>query len=134
MKRLRGLDGLRGIAVILVVFFHYTSGYAHVMHPHTPGLLGTLFSGSYGVELFFIISGYVILMTVERSPAPLLFHRWPVQPPLPAFRVCGAVHRIGNPLYRLSGRRRATLRRAEQLRDGYVSIRHQACGHGLLDA
>jgi peptidoglycan/LPS O-acetylase OafA/YrhL len=68
MKRLRGLDGLRGIAVILVVFFHYTFGYAHVVHPHTPGLLGTFFSGSYGVELFFIISGYVILMTVERSP------------------------------------------------------------------
>ncbi len=68
MKRLRGLDGLRGVAVILVVFFHYTYGFAHVVHPHSPGLFASLYPGSYGVELFFIISGYVILMTVERSP------------------------------------------------------------------
>jgi peptidoglycan/LPS O-acetylase OafA/YrhL len=68
MKRLRGLDGLRGVAVILVVFFHYTYGFARVMHPHSPGLAATFYAGNFGVELFFIISGYVILMTVERSP------------------------------------------------------------------
>ena len=66
MTRRRGLDGLRGLAVILVLMFHFTWGFAHVVHPHSPGLLATFYSSQYGVELFFTISGYVILMTADR--------------------------------------------------------------------
>ena len=52
VKRLYGLDGLRGVAALAVVAYHYFDSLAYY------GLLG--------VELFFIISGFVILMTLER--------------------------------------------------------------------
>jgi peptidoglycan/LPS O-acetylase OafA/YrhL len=67
MKRLRGLDGLRGIAVGMVLIFHYTNGFGNIVRPHAPGLLFEFPAGAYGVNLFFMISGYVILMTVERT-------------------------------------------------------------------
>lgn len=51
-RRLSALDGLRGLAALGVVAYHY------VDRPAYYGLLG--------VELFFVISGFVILMTLER--------------------------------------------------------------------
>lgn len=56
--RLKELDALRGIASILVVLFHFTLG--------RPG--GPLWFklGTTGVDLFFIISGFVILMSLEK--------------------------------------------------------------------
>lgn len=58
--RNRALDALRGIAALGVVFFHFggkgDAPFAFV-------------AGKYGVELFFLISGYVILMSAERKPS-----------------------------------------------------------------
>jgi peptidoglycan/LPS O-acetylase OafA/YrhL len=65
--RLQGLDSLRGLAALAVVLYHYTFGYSQVVGKHTPGLDLTLADGHFGVYLFFIISGFVILMTLERS-------------------------------------------------------------------
>src|SRR3978361_1021823 len=67
MNRRLGLDGLRGVAVGMVLIFHYTSGFENIVRPHAPGLLFRFPAGTYGVNLFFMISGYVILMTVERT-------------------------------------------------------------------
>jgi uncharacterized membrane protein len=57
--RIRQLDGLRGIAVTLVVASHFLQrdGSGHgiarlVLYPLTNGLLG--------VEIFFVLSGYLI--------------------------------------------------------------------------
>ena len=63
-KRFEELDALRGIAVLMVVVFHYTSRYDEVY----PGReLGFSFAqGHFGVELFFMISGFVILFSLER--------------------------------------------------------------------
>jgi peptidoglycan/LPS O-acetylase OafA/YrhL len=57
-KRLVELDALRGIASIFVLLFHYSgfSGYN----------LNFLVIGVTGVDLFFLISGYVIFMTLEK--------------------------------------------------------------------
>ncbi len=79
MNRLVFMDGLRGIAILLVVFYHSFSrwpdlvpyGYHYTNFP--------LFKfGWFGVELFFLISGFVILMTLEKSRnfADFIKRRW----------------------------------------------------------
>lgn len=65
-RRLLELDSLRGIAALLVCFFHFTTDYNH-RFGHHPGLIFEVPLGFYGVHLFFIISGFVILMTLERT-------------------------------------------------------------------
>jgi len=51
--RLRSVDGLRALAALAVVAYHYWDPWTYY--------------GMLGVELFFVISGFVILMTVERG-------------------------------------------------------------------
>ncbi len=66
-SRLRGLDGLRFLAAAMVVGYHYTAVQipfwgakpSHVF----PALSSVTRYGYLGVEFFFIISGFVILMT-----------------------------------------------------------------------
>jgi peptidoglycan/LPS O-acetylase OafA/YrhL len=57
-KRYLELDALRGIAAVLVVFFHFTMG-------RPEASLGFKF-GATGVDLFFIISGFVIFMSLSK--------------------------------------------------------------------
>lgn len=64
-SRLLGLDVLRGIAALSVVFFHYTTNFGNKFG-HSGELLFSLPNGYYGVHLFFVISGFVILMTLDR--------------------------------------------------------------------
>lgn len=60
------LDALRGLAALAVVVFHYTTFYEEqVGHLTAPGF--GFPAGNYGVHLFFLISGFVILMTLERT-------------------------------------------------------------------
>ena len=66
-KRLRGLDALRGLAALAVCLFHYTYSFPIVTGRHFDvGFVAS--AGHYGVDLFFIISGFVIFMTLENSP------------------------------------------------------------------
>jgi len=58
-KRITELDALRGIAALLVVFFHFTMS--------TPLAHYGFNLGVTGVDLFFMISGFVILMTVKKT-------------------------------------------------------------------
>ena len=64
--RLFALDSLRAIAALAVLFYHYTSGYEHVVGPHIQPVLHVQF-GYLGVDLFFVISGFVIAWTLQRS-------------------------------------------------------------------
>ncbi|GAB3312282.1 acyltransferase family protein [Epidermidibacterium keratini] len=63
------LDGLRGIAVIGVLLFHVTDFYDVYVPGEKPPLPFTVPQGRFGVELFFLISGFVILATAERRSA-----------------------------------------------------------------
>lgn len=67
--RFRELDGLRGIAAVLVVLSHLTVGYdsKYLGAPRSPIDVPW---GAYGVQLFFLISGFVILMTAQRAKRP----------------------------------------------------------------
>ena len=63
--RIQGLDVLRGAAAVAVMLHHHGQ-YYDVLYPGRSPLAVDLGPGHFGVELFFIISGFVILMTVER--------------------------------------------------------------------
>ncbi len=78
-KRIKSIDGLRGLAILLVVAFHTYS------HPKEYIPWVTIYKdffilkfGYMGVELFFMISGFVILMTLERSNSfkEFIIKRW----------------------------------------------------------
>ena len=59
--RIKELDAMRGIAALSVVLFHFTFGFNH-------NDTNTFFHKGYlGVQLFFIISGFVIFMTFEKT-------------------------------------------------------------------
>lgn len=63
---LRGLDGLRGIAVLSVIFGHF-------------GVPGFSVGGGYGVDVFFVLSGYLITCVLMRSieeGRPLAIFYW----------------------------------------------------------
>jgi peptidoglycan/LPS O-acetylase OafA/YrhL len=62
--RLGWLDALRGFAALVVVAFHL-SPYVVGPEPHA-ALLRHIDLGKYGVLLFFLVSGYVIPMSLER--------------------------------------------------------------------
>jgi len=55
------------VAALAVVLYHYTFGYTQVVGKHMPGLDLIATDGHFGIYLFFIISGFVIFMTLERS-------------------------------------------------------------------
>lgn len=65
-QRYSELDAIRGIAVLMVVLFHYSVRYGQIYgYPVAP-----LFSfdiGKYGVQLFFIVSGFVIFLTLDKT-------------------------------------------------------------------
>lgn len=69
-SRFSEIDILRFIAVVMVILFHYTfRGYAADDMSIMPyPLLAPIFKyGRLGVNLFFIISGFVIMMTISKG-------------------------------------------------------------------
>lgn len=71
-NRLLEIDALRGIAAMAVVLFHLTTRYMELFSFKNPPSFSLAY-GHYGVNLFFIISGFVIFMTLEKTARPLDF-------------------------------------------------------------
>lgn len=63
--RITQIDALRGLAAMWVLLFHFSSRYEELFG-HTPPLAFYLPDGRLGVHLFFMISGFVILMSIDR--------------------------------------------------------------------
>jgi peptidoglycan/LPS O-acetylase OafA/YrhL len=66
-ERVKALDSFRFIAVLLVIFIHFGYSYPE-FYPFKSQLRSNfIFSNGYlGVHLFFMISGFVIFMTLEK--------------------------------------------------------------------
>lgn len=77
--RMKYLDGLRGVAILLVVGFHAYARWPELV-PYGEAYSGFLpFKlGWLGVQLFFLISGFVIFMTLDKTASlrSFLYKRW----------------------------------------------------------
>jgi peptidoglycan/LPS O-acetylase OafA/YrhL len=69
-RRILDIDVLRGVSALLVVFYHYTTRDLPVDVHHSQNVLFGVPWGSIGVQFFFVISGFVIFMTIERCRQP----------------------------------------------------------------
>lgn len=68
-QRFRELDGLRGLAALAVVASHFGDGHnSHFLED--PRAFHDFAWGAYGVQLFFLISGFVILMSARGARRP----------------------------------------------------------------
>lgn len=75
-NRVGFVDGLRGVAILLVLGYHYFCRWAaRGYYPYGDMLADfPVFAyGHHGVDLFFVISGFVIAMTLERTGGFLEF-------------------------------------------------------------
>ena len=64
--RLVELDALRGLAAIAVVLYHYTTRISEIYPNYSYS--GFKFSyGNLGVQLFFLLSGFVIFLTINKK-------------------------------------------------------------------
>jgi peptidoglycan/LPS O-acetylase OafA/YrhL len=77
--RIKSLDGLRGLAIFLVLGFHTYARWPDLIPWVTTNKEFLVFKlGFLGVDLFFLISGFVIYMTLEKchSFSEFIFKRW----------------------------------------------------------
>ena len=92
INRINYLDGHRGIAILLVVLFHAYSRWADIVPYGGQYADFPLFSYGYlGVQLFFLLSGFVILMTLEKCEgfSSFLLKRWLRL--FPAMLICSCI-------------------------------------------
>ncbi|MBI3368173.1 MAG: acyltransferase [Burkholderiales bacterium] len=71
-RRIGAVDSLRGVAAMAVVLFHYTRRFVELYEPARSPSVSVNY-GYLGVNLFFIISGFVIFMTLARTARPMDF-------------------------------------------------------------
>lgn len=75
-RRLPEIDALRGIAACGVMLFHYVTVFPKFfpkLAGFSPGVREGFTAGSYGVVLFFVISGFVITLTLDSTRHALDF-------------------------------------------------------------
>lgn len=92
MTRISHLDGLRGVAILLVIGFHaYTRWPSIVPYGNTYASTPIFEYGYLGVHLFFLISGFVIFMSLEKSANifSFIYRRWLRL--FPAMLICSVI-------------------------------------------
>ena len=97
-QNVRPMEGLRGFAVFLVFLVHYVSLSTPWITLHSPlaGALDSLHTlGNSGVDLFFVLSGYLIYGSIISRPQPFLpFIRRRIARIYPAFCAVFALYLV----------------------------------------
>ena len=81
IERIRWVDSIRGIAILIVVLFHFSV--------HRPINYPNFVWGKHGVDLFFIISGFVMLHSLKniKSSKQFLINRFSKLYPIYIFSI-----------------------------------------------
>lgn len=83
--RIKELDAFRGLAALSVVLYHYTSIYSKNFDIASPLYFAY---GWLGVPFFFILSGFVITLTIERCDSGWQFLKKRFVRLYPTFWIC----------------------------------------------
>lgn len=87
-ERIAFLDGHRGLAILLVIGFHAFARWPALIPNDCCAAFPVFQLGWLGVELFFLVSGFVILMTLERCASASIFLRRRWLRLFPAMLIC----------------------------------------------
>jgi peptidoglycan/LPS O-acetylase OafA/YrhL len=99
--RIAFLDGHRGLAILLVIGFHAFSRWAtRIPNGDCCAHFPVFEFGWLGVELFFLLSGFVILMTLDRSARATAFFRRRWLRLFPAMLACSLIIYCSAPFFR----------------------------------
>lgn len=102
--RIMELDALRGLTAFAVMLYHYTSRYSRLYGFQDTVPPFEFWYGHMGVEFFFMISGFVIFMTLNRTYAGMDFVISRFSRLAPAFWVAVLVTFISVSFFSLPGR------------------------------
>ncbi|HEY8090015.1 MAG TPA: acyltransferase, partial [Polyangiaceae bacterium] len=106
-SRFAGLDTLRGFAVARIVLFHYTTNYHYLFGRHgTPTV--DLHHTDFSVPMFFVVSGFVIPLTLQKCTSLRDFAFLRVSRLYPTFLVCIAMTFAAVATFGLPGREVST--------------------------
>jgi peptidoglycan/LPS O-acetylase OafA/YrhL len=86
-RRLEDVDALRGFAALAVLLYHYFNRYDE-LYGHAAGVPRPFALGDYGVQLFFMISGFVIVLTLQRCRSAADFAVLRFSRLFPSYWVC----------------------------------------------
>jgi peptidoglycan/LPS O-acetylase OafA/YrhL len=95
-QRIAVLDGFRAIAILMVVFFHYFSQWTpprspENFYPYASAYAALFDFGYLGVDFFFMISGFVIAMTLGTCSTWFEFAVRRFSRLWPAMVICAAI-------------------------------------------
>ncbi|HBD4263822.1 TPA: acyltransferase, partial [Escherichia coli] len=100
MKKVKSIHYLRGIAALLVVAYHNKQYLNEVYAQKDLGDL-LFISGGFGVDLFFIISGFIIMLSSQKKEtnSPINFMTRRFFRIYPVFFICTILFFLLNPVF-----------------------------------
>jgi len=90
-NRISILDGLRFVSILLVMLFHYYSRFYGEKYTYSIDTSSVFHFGYLGVQLFFIISGFVITMTLMNCDRLITFFKKRFIRLVPGMLVCATL-------------------------------------------
>lgn len=102
-KRYEFIDVLKGVAILGIVLVHSVSSTEHALIPSF--LSSIIYSGGRGVQLFFIISGYLTFLSLSKNNDKIEFYKKRLKRMIPLFFliityyvITNIRNNIGNPI------------------------------------